>query len=59
MKQMNMPKTFMVVGKAFWAGLQVTLVIDTTATTYIIKRQYQDEQGSGKEPFETIKTFPK
>ena len=59
MKQMNMPNTFMVVGKAFWAGLQVTLVIDTTVTTYIIKRQYQDEQGSGKEPFETIKIFPK
>ena len=59
MQQMKMPKSYIVAGKAFWAGLQVAIVIDSTAKGYIVKRQYQDEGGSGKELFEVVKTFPK
>jgi hypothetical protein len=58
-KQLKLPKTYIVAGKAFWAGLQTIIAIDSTAKGYTIKRQYQDEQGSGKEPFELVKTFPK
>ncbi len=58
-KQMKLPQSYIVAGTAFWAGLQVIIAIDSTADRYIIKRQYQDEGGSGKELFETIKTFPK
>ncbi len=59
MKQMKFPKKYIVAGKAFWAGLQVTIVVDSSAKGYTIRRQYQDEQGSGKEPFELVKFFPK
>ncbi len=59
MKQMKMPKSYIVAGKAFWAGLQVVIAIDSTAKGYVVKRQYQDEGGSGKEAFEVVKTFPK
>ena len=59
MQQMKMPKSYIVAGKAFWAGLQVAIAIDSTAKGYIVKRQYQDEGGSGKEKFEVVKTFPK
>ena len=58
-KQMKLPKTYIVAGKAFYAGLQVVLAIDSTATSYIVKRQYEDEGSTGKEPFEIIKSFPK
>ncbi len=58
-KQMKLPKSYIVAGKAFWAGLQITLAIDSTAKGYIVKRQYQDEGGSGREPFEIVKSFPK
>jgi hypothetical protein len=58
-KQLKLPKTYIVAGKAFWAGLQTIIAIDSTAKDYTIKRQYQDEQGSGKEPFEFVKSFPK
>jgi hypothetical protein len=59
MKQMKLPKKYIVAGKAFWAGLQVTIVIDSSAKGYTILRQYQDEDGSGKEPFELVKFYPK
>ena len=59
MQQMKMPKSYIVAGKAFWAGLQVAIAIDSTAKGYVVKRQYQDEGGSGKERFEVVKTFPK
>ncbi|MBL7814109.1 MAG: hypothetical protein JNL70_03810 [Saprospiraceae bacterium] len=59
MKQMKLPKSCIVAGKAFWAGLQVVFVIDSTAKGYVVKRQYEDEGSTGKEPFEVIKTFPK
>ena len=59
MKQMKMPKSYIVAGKAFWAGLQVAIVIDSTSKGYVVKRQYQDEGGSGKEAFEVVKSFSK
>ena len=59
MQQMKMPKSYIVAGKAFWAGLQVAIAIDSTSKGYIVKRQYQDEGGSGKEAFEIVKMFPK
>ena len=59
MQQMKMPKSYIVAGKAFWAGLQVAIAIDSTSKGYVVKRQYQDEGGSGKERFEVVKTFPK
>ena len=59
MQQMKMPKSYIVAGKAFWAGLQVKIAIDSTVKNYIVKRQYQDEGGSGKERFEVVKSFPK
>lgn len=59
MQQMKMPKSYIVAGKAFWAGLQVAIAIDSTAKGYVVKRQYQDEGGSGKELFEVVKSFPK
>ena len=59
MQQMKMPKSYIVVGKAFWAGLQVAIAIDSTSKGYVVKRQYQDEGGSGKERFEVVKMFPK
>ncbi len=58
-KQMKLPKSYIVAGSAFWAGLQVVIAIDSTSNGYAIMRQYQDEGGSGKEKFERIKTFPK
>lgn len=58
-KQMKLPKSYIVVGKAFWAGLQVVLAIDSTAKGYIVKKQYEDEGSTGKEPFEVVKSFPK
>ena len=59
MQQMKMPKSYIVAGKAFWAGLQVAIAIDSTSKGYIVKRQYQDEGGSGKKRFEVVKSFPK
>lgn len=59
MQQMKMPKSYIVAGKAFWAGLQVAIAIDSTSKGYIVKRQYQDEGGSGKEAFEVVKSFSK
>jgi hypothetical protein len=56
--ELKLPKSYIVVGSAFWAGLQVTIAIDSTANGYVIKRQYQDEGGDGNEPFEVVKTFP-
>lgn len=59
MKQMKLPKSYIVAGKAFWAGLQVVLAIDSTAKGYIVKKQYEDEGSTGKEPFEVVKSFSK
>ena len=59
MQQMKMPKSYIVAGKAFWAGLQVAIAIDSTSKGYVVKRQYQDEGGSGKERFEVVKSFSK
>ena len=59
MQQMKMPKSYIVAGKAFWAGLQVAIAIDSTSKGYVVKRQYQDEGGSGNERFEVVKSFSK
>jgi hypothetical protein len=58
-QEFKMPSSYIVAGKAFWAGLQTILVIDSTANGYIIKRQYTDESTTANEPYETIKSFPK
>ena len=57
----RIPKTAIATGTGFWAGLETTFVIDSTATAWVVQRKYEDEEGDGKEPYETLKvlSFPK
>jgi hypothetical protein len=45
--------------KTFWAGLETTIKIDSTANSYVIKKMYVDEGSDGKDTFEVVKAFPK
>jgi hypothetical protein len=58
-EQSHVPKTATVAGKSFWAGLETMIIIDSTATGYVVKRKYEDEGTDGKEPFEVLKSVPK
>jgi hypothetical protein len=58
-EQSHVPKTATLAGKSFWAGLETMIIIDSTATGYVVKRKYEDESTDGKEPFEVLKSFPK
>jgi hypothetical protein len=57
----RIPKTAIATGTGFWAGLETTFLIDSTATAWVVQRKYEDEEGDGKEPYETLKvlSFPK
>jgi hypothetical protein len=57
--QSHVPKTATLAGKSFWAGLETMIIIDSTATGYVVKRKYEDESTDGKEPFEILKSIPK
>jgi hypothetical protein len=57
--QSHVPKTATLAGKSFWAGLETMIIIDSSATGYVVKRKYEDESTDGKEPFEVLKSFPK
>jgi hypothetical protein len=57
--QSHVPKTATLAGKSFWAGLETMIIIDSTATGYVVKRKYEDESTDGKEPFEVLKSIPK
>lgn len=58
LKQLGLSESCIAGGTAFWAGLQTTYIIDSTANGYEVKRKYQDEGGT-KEKFKTVKVFSK
>jgi hypothetical protein len=57
--QEKMPVSYIIAGSAFWAGLKEIIVIDSSAEGYTVKRQFQDSEVEGAEPFEVVKKFPK
>ncbi len=58
-EQEKMPASYILAGSAFWAGLREIIVIDSTAEGFVVKRQYQDSEAEGVEPFEIVKRLPK
>ena len=57
-KRHRIPKTAVATGTAFWAGLETTFYIHSTAKGWAVMRKYEDEQGDGKEKYELIKVLP-
>ncbi|MEY4936238.1 MAG: hypothetical protein RIS64_2597 [Bacteroidota bacterium] len=60
----RIPKTAIATGTGFWAGLETTYVIDSTANGWVVMRKYEDEGGAEaengaiEEPYEILKTLP-
>jgi hypothetical protein len=61
-KRHRIPKTAIATGTGFWAGLETTYILDSTATGWSIQRKYEDEEqeegDTGVEQYEILKVLP-